>query len=103
MEDLRCNVYKCIIVEAAESMDILRVYSGLDGFHIRNIFILSSYQAHFTLWRQFLQYYHPAMFQVEDGAHIIDQFVSTVVIAEGLENLLVIYSPSRGPLQKLQV
>lgn len=90
-------------IEAISIKDILCVYSQYNSFNIRNVFILSSYHAHCTLLRQCVREYFLKQYDYVGGQMIIDQCVSTVATAQGLENWLVIYSPGLRPLQNRQV
>lgn len=99
MEKLCGNFDERRPVETISTMDIIPVYSGLNGFDICNTFILSSYKAHCTLLRQCLQNCHPAICQVQDGARVIDKCVWTFLTAQGLDNWLVVYSDGRGSLK----
>lgn len=83
---------ECSPVEAMEIIEIIRVCSQLQGFDITHIFIISSYKTHCTVLRQSLLQFHPALYQ-KTAVHVIDQCVSTVATAKGLDHWLVIYSP----------
>lgn len=71
MEDLWGTFGEGSPVEAISIMEILRVYSVLDGFDIRNISIISSHRANCTLLRQCLEENRPEICQMEAGAHLI--------------------------------
>ena len=84
-------------LEVLAVIKVLQLYSGIRGFNIRDVLILSSYNAQCQLLRQCLRYHLPDIYNSRDTERLLETRVSTVYGAQGSECQLVIYTPGRDP------
>ena len=90
------NEYSCL--EVAAVVRVIQLYFQYRDFNVRDMLLLSSYNAQCQLLRRSLQNIFGRVFpNTPEGRRLLDRTVSTVYGSQGAESNLVIYCPGKDP------